>query len=468
MRPRRWLEQLQGSGFLASVSRGAGVAFFLQLAGAGSAYLLQVFLARWMGTHEYGGYSYVIAWVTTLAILSSLGFPIASLRFVSQYRDQQDWPRLRGAVIAFLGLTVFNGTVLALAGLGVLHLTVGRDWPLWSAFVVGLWLMPLHGLLHVQSEMARSIDRVTLAQGPAKAGRPLAMLVAAALVVWVAGRLDATLAVWAALASLAVVVLLQTGTLLRALPRAIWRVRAHFELRPWMRVALPAMLASSFVLLLNQMDVLMVGWFLPQEQVGIYHAASRTAMVISFLGYAIDVVLAQRFAVYHSRGDRDGLQRLVAAMAHLSFWPTLLMTAGMVVLAPFLLSIFGAEFVDGKNVLILLSVCHLFNAAIGPVGYLLTMTGHQDDDALGLGMAAVLNFLFNALLIPHYGIFGAALATTLAWLIRGLFQWRAARKRVGVRASIVSALLIYGWRWPLRLASAEPAPGEAPSEEAED
>jgi O-antigen/teichoic acid export membrane protein len=104
---------------------------------------------------------------------------------------------------------------------------------------------------------------------------------------------------------------------------------------------------------------------------------------------------------------------------------------------------FGPEFTDAKNAFDILVVGQLVNALAGPVGYLLTMTGHQTQAARILGACAAANLVLNALLIPSFGGTGAAVATSvsmiawnvsMAWVVRreldiypSLFGWFKAR-----------------------------------------
>ena len=86
------------SGTLALVRRAGGVAFTIQVAGAGIAYLQQVLLARLLGVSHYGLYTYIYLWVGFVALLAGLGLPAASLRFVPAYRAAGDAVRLHGFV----------------------------------------------------------------------------------------------------------------------------------------------------------------------------------------------------------------------------------------------------------------------------------------------------------------------------------------------------------------------------------
>ena len=80
---------------LVLLAREAGIALIIKFGGILLTYLVQVFLARWMGTTEYGIYEYVIAWSVLLAIPAGLGLPHTVLRFISEYRIKEEgWNNL--------------------------------------------------------------------------------------------------------------------------------------------------------------------------------------------------------------------------------------------------------------------------------------------------------------------------------------------------------------------------------------
>ncbi len=82
----------------ARLARGAANAFLINIAGTGLAFLSQLLLARVLGVAGYGAYAYVMAWVTVLALLATLGFQTGMLRFVSAYCAREEWPLLRGVL----------------------------------------------------------------------------------------------------------------------------------------------------------------------------------------------------------------------------------------------------------------------------------------------------------------------------------------------------------------------------------
>ena len=70
-------------------------------------------------------------------------------------------------------------------------------------------------------------------------------------------------------------------------------------------------------------------------------------------------------------------------------------------------------FVDAYPVLVILAISQLLNAWFGSVGLFLSMTGNEKDTLKGLISSAILSALFNAILIPPFGIVGAAISMAL-------------------------------------------------------
>ena len=66
--------------------------------------------------------------------------------------------------------------------------------------------------------------------------------------------------------------------------------------------------------------------------------------------------------------------------------------------------------------------------------YLLNMTGHHRDTIRAYALAAVANIVLNLLLIPAFGIIGAAIATYTAMLGGNFYLYRLVQKRLGIDA----------------------------------
>jgi O-antigen/teichoic acid export membrane protein len=422
-----------------ALARGAGAAFGLQALGALLGFLLQLLLARWMSVRDYGIYAYVFAWATLLAVPIALGFPATILRFVSAYGATGDWARVRGVIQSSSRIVLSAGLGFGLAGTGVV-LSLGAAGALdhVGPALVGVWLAPLLALATLQQELARAWRRIPLAFAPGLVLRPAGVIAGAGLTLALAGDLSAVDGLLVTLAVAAIVLVAQRVRLAAAAPRQVAEALPVSETRAWARVAAPLLLTALFVTLLRQTDVIVVGTILGADDTAVYNAAARTAGLVGFVLVATNAIAAPAIASLYAAGDRLELQRLAATIARWTFWPSVAIAVSIAVAAGPVLRLFGDEYDAARWPLTILVAGQLVNAATGSVGYLLTLTGHQDDTARVYGAVALGNLALMPVAVLLLGIEGAAVATAVSTAAWNVWLHRLVVRRVGIEASIVS------------------------------
>jgi O-antigen/teichoic acid export membrane protein len=100
------------------------------------------------------------------------------------------------------------------------------------------------------------------------------------------------------------------------------------------------------------------------------------------------------------------------------------------ILARPLMGIFGPAFQAGAVVLIIGAIGQLVNCAVGSVGYLLLMSGHQNQMVKIQAVNAALMITLGVLLVPRFGMRGAACAAAVAVAITNLWSLGAVYKRL--------------------------------------
>lgn len=424
-------------GFLAGVARGAVGVLALQVAGAGMTYGSQVAFARWLGIRQFGTYSYVIAWAVLLGLLVGLGFPQSVLRFVPQYRARNDLGRLRGLYRSVRAATlVVSGTVAvgaALVALAILHRRLGRETAVLAA---GAVLLPLGAMVNLDSALARAQGAVFRAFAPSLVLRPALVMAGGAVILAVRGSLSALDAVVATIVAMSAVAVLQAAAARRSLRSVIAGVEAVYEWRTWLRVSLPLLLVSGFLIALTQTDLLVVGALRGLSAAAVYSAASKTSTLIGYVLLAVSAITAPIFAELYERGDIEGLQRLTAVAAQWVFWPTIAIAVVIGAASPVVLGLFGPAYVAGRWVLLLLLGGQVVNASCGAVGYLLSMTGHQDDLARVYGVVAVVNIGLCSVGALYGGVAGAAAGSAVSMVVWNLWLYELTKRRIHIRASI--------------------------------
>ncbi|MBE9126165.1 MULTISPECIES: oligosaccharide flippase family protein [unclassified Coleofasciculus] len=426
---------------LTALARGAGVAFVLLVSSLGLKYLAQVVLAQWMGTVEYGIYEYVISWILLLAILAELGLPTAVVRFIPEYSVQEDWGRLRGLIRGSWQLILLAGFLLALGGVAsILGLSTIRQWAYSTPMLVGIWMVPLVALAHLQSEMARAAGQITLAYAPFQVIWHLLVMLGAFVLFQQNQTLTSVPAITLSILGLLVVVLVQLWLLRGRWNQQVYCTPPIYKPREWLAVAFPLLLTAGFHILLSQIDILMIGAWVGPKAVGIYSVAAKTSIWASVVLQAVNTVAAPAFSALYVQGDRQSLQRLVSTVAHWIFWPSLMIALCLIGFAESILGIFGSEFVAARGEMTILVLGQLVNVGAGSVGYLMSMTGHQNQSAYIFGYSALLNVVLNAIAIPMLGTIGAAIATATTMAMWNIWLHILVVKYLGIAPSIVSTL----------------------------
>jgi O-antigen/teichoic acid export membrane protein len=204
----------------------------------------------------------------------------------------------------------------------------------------------------------------------------------------------------------------------------------------WLKASLPLMVVAGMEDLLIYTDVLVLGAMLEPEQVSIYFAAARALALANFVYYAFYFVSARGFSISNALADREQLQQAVWAATRATFWFTALAVAATLAAGPWLLAAFGEGFAGGYPVMWILGAGLLARGLAGQSAELLITTGRQREILIA-GMTAVLfNVGLSVLLIPHFGIEGAAAATAAAMVVRSLMQCLAVRRSLNL--SVIS------------------------------
>ncbi|MCM2293523.1 lipopolysaccharide biosynthesis protein [Allorhizobium sp. BGMRC 0089] len=407
-------------------------AFIIRIVSAAIAFLSQIVQARLMGEFEYGIFVFVWVLVVLAGNLSCLGFHSTVIRFLPQYQARNEIEAIRGLTGTVRLFAMGLASAIALIGLVVLHFAGDRIAGYYmTPLFLGLFALPMIALGDVLDGTARANSWPVAALSPTYIIRPVLILLFMLSAVGLGLPHTATTAMQAALAATYVTTISQFLTVTirlrnKFLP-GVWRI----EFLAWFKVALPIFFIEGFLFLLTNSDVVIVGFYLPPDHVGIYFAAAKTMALVQFVYFAVKAAAGPRFSALMNEEDLRPLAAFAGKMARWTFWPSLVI--GLLVLAcgKFLLGLFGPSFTVGYPLMAILFCGALTKAMIGPGEMLLTMAGRQNL-CVGLYVVALaVNLGLNTMLIPLYGLTGAALATALAMLTEALLLHGAVRWALG-------------------------------------
>jgi len=441
-RARPWLGRVDGV-LMASDERGEAsrmslIAFAIRMVSAAIAFISQVFLARWMGSFEYG--IFVLVWVTMVIAgnISCLGFHTSVIRFIPEYREKGMLAELRGIlVVSRLFVLVASTLIAALGGLGVLLFAPHIESYYVVPFVLGFVCLPMIALSDLLQGVSRANAWAVFSLSPTYLVRPVLILALMGAALLAGYTPDAITALVVAVIATYLTTLWQLAGVTGRTERNLTAGPRAIDFRLWFAVSLPIFLVESFFFLLTNADVLMVGFFMQPDDVAVYFATVKTLALVHFVYFAVKAGVAQRYASY-THGQPEKLAAFARETVAWTFWPSLAMAVVVLLLGELMLTLFGPDFVAGYPLLFLLCIGVVARSAVGPCESLLTMTGNQKVCAFVYALTLVLNIALSVALIPLFGLWGAAIATAISML----FEAAALSFTVWRRLGIVMAIFI--------------------------
>ena len=403
-----------------SLRRGGLVLVMIAVGGFAADFAFNVGLTHLLPAHEFGDFRVAHAFAAFFGVAVLLGgdraAPKALAGPLATGATGPAWEYIR----FYLGI----GLVLSTA---VIALT-------WAACILYHGSTELEGLhpiallvvsvpLHASGAMAsRGLQAAQLpirASLPWRVGAPALVLSLIGLLTWWRGGV--TLPQIVALAVLAVF-LISTWQWWQ-----LWRLKMpRFERDPearvprrWLATSLPMMGAFLVVLALNQSDLYFLEIFGEEHEVGHYAAAATSAHFLLLIQTAVVGLMAPLIQLGLEKGIADGKraywhgQRLMLA----GLVPA---AVGLALAARPVLSLFGDGYPAAVPVLQLLVVGNLAWATVALSTLWLQYTG-KGTVIVGITIATlVVDSVLNALLIPRYGMAGAAAGTAATMILAAL------------------------------------------------
>ncbi|GAA4642125.1 flippase [Pontixanthobacter gangjinensis] len=421
----------------------AGIRVF----GTGLSVLVSVAIARLYGPDALGVYAYCVTLMAIAAVPVSNGWSTMLLRAVSQVHELDSEARAMARLGARLAI-VFAAFAAATA-VPAVHFTgseIASALEPVAFTAIGLLFVALlcDQISAMRMASMRGLDRPALAQLPESLVRPSLLLMGVAIGWWAFGSstLSSNLPILFASLAIAAIASAMIGQLIltRLTGRAVTRRPDPAERKAWFASAAALAGSAGLVQLNGYVDMLILGSYVAPAEVGLYRAALQIAMLASFGYIALNMLAGQRFAKFTGSGDHESLSRTATHLARLALLtaiplPLILLIAGEDLFA----LLFGTAFEGASLPALLIAAGFTFSAAIGMARTLLVMQGNEFLVMRTTLVALVLNVVLCILLIPRYGITGAAIANLSANVGWNILLWALARRSTGIDSSVFGA-----------------------------
>jgi O-antigen/teichoic acid export membrane protein len=203
-------------------------------------------------------------------------------------------------------------------------------------------------------------------------------------------------------------------------PRVSRRRLARADPRGFWRFTMPRAVASFTSMMLQRLDIVLVAIIRGPAEAAVYTAATRFLVIGQSASMAINRAAQPRFTELFTLGERRAANNVyqgTTAWLVLLTWPLYLLA---IVYGPQVLVIFGPSYHTGGVVVVILAVTMLLASACGQVDMVLITTGRSSWSLINGVLGLVVNIGLDVVLIPKYGIMGAAIGWAAAIAVTNL------------------------------------------------
>lgn len=426
------------------IARASAVSLVIRVAGLALSFAQAVLTARLLGAGGYGTVAVAMSIVSILATICLFGFGPLAVREIPA-RTAADDAAGTAAFLRYAALVVLAFSAAATIALVVV--VAATDWvpPVYrTALGVGALLVAPLAFLGLFRGAAQGFGRIVLAQAPGDLVRPAILVLIMGAAALLGLRFGPTDYMWSA-AGAALLAAIAAGAWLwgkdlRRLPSPTPRR----ETRRNFAAALPFLGLGLTGILQGEINTLLLGWFAGPHETGVFQPIARLAPLMMLPVQAAGMRYAPRIAEFWQRGEVDRIRSVTATFTWTTCLLTLVIALAIAAAGPWLMGIFGSEFRQSAPLLWYIAAAQAFNAACGPVGMLLTMSGRSGGALAGQVFGLAVNAAVGAALIPAHGAWGAVVAMTVGIVAWNVTMLMVTRARYGFDPSLAGALLRVG------------------------
>jgi len=189
---------------------------------------------------------------------------------------------------------------------------------------------------------------------------------------------------------------------------------ARPDARGFWRFTAPRAVAALAQITIQRLDIVLVAILRGPAEAAIYTAATRFLVAGQFINAAISMAAQPRFAELFTVGKRrevNSVYQATTAWLMLLTWPLYLLA---MIFGPEILTVFGHSYRAGASVMVILGAAMLLATACGQVDMVLIASGRSSWSLMNGLFAVAANVGLDLLLIPGYGIAGAAIGWAVA------------------------------------------------------
>lgn len=405
-----------------TAAKGGGISFVGKVFEYIVRFAFGILIARVIGVEQYGLYILGITVAAIATNIAMLGLQVGMVRFLPSAIRENDKPATRGILQICVGFPALFSLVLA-TGLFLLASSIANlvfhDPRLIPILRIVCLLIPLDVLASMAYVITISFKQPKYSVIANNIIAPLSKLLLAAGFIAIGFSTKGVLVSQVIASAAAMVVLAYYVNALFSLKGFLGTAKRNT--RKILRYSFPAYMGWIINTISSTLSTMVLGLIGLTSGVGVFAAASRFSLIGSMFYISIGNISTPIIADLHNRGEASQMKAYYQTTTRWLVIFNLPVFLTSVLFAKPLLSIFGDDFTAGAISMMILAIGTLAYTCTGVGSNLLDMTDHPKVNMVNSMVMVFIVIGLNLLLIPEWGLNGAAAATALSMTIVNIF-----------------------------------------------
>ena len=393
------------------------------------------------GEVEFGRFSILFSILSILAIVAASGQEMQVVRSWSEYLAV-DRPGFALGAIRYGWMVSSAGVLLVCLGFWIVYsldldfFTETINGGSWTVFASMAYLAG-NCLALYSSHVTRASVSIKMADGYYEFTWRALAVVFLSVCLFVGRPVNATEILTVFALGLVLVIVTQVYVVAGSIKRQIGQVTAQYDVRQWTPRSVRLWLASIMEASNQHLEVFLIGMLLDPVSAGAYFVAARLANAFGLATSGFNTFGTRRVpGLYYARKTSE-LKHALNMMAGMSLLIVVVGLSAVVVGGDYMLMLFGRSYADYYWVFLLLAIGTGLTAANGAAPAFLMLTGHEGRYVSIVTSSLVLRVIGFFVVIPHFGIMGAAAVSGAVMIGMALLNNYFCRKLTGMDPSVL-------------------------------
>ncbi len=387
-------------------------------------YVYRIIIARYYGPEIYGIFSLAVMIFGWILAFSSLGLPEGLIRYIALYRGEKDERKIKHVTRTSIKLLLATGLIFGIilfflsAPLSKFFNTVELE----IFLKIFAFLLPFALFMNLFLSIIRAYEKITAFSLISNILFALIPFLALSIFIFLKLPRDSSIAI-----SYSLGFVLAFFVSFIFIKLKIKTVYGHYKLNSNLKKKItknlfsyswPLIFLGILVSFLYWVDSIVIGRFRGVEEVGLYNAAVPIVGLLVIVSSLFTQLLFPLITREYSSGKMKSIEEL---SKQVNKWVWVLNFPLFLVIFIFpetlLRILFGHPYVAVASALRILSVgAFLANSSIVSIN-LLSMLGKSKTLLVDILVVSIINLILNILLVPKYGLNGAAFSTSFSWFL---------------------------------------------------